>query len=285
MAQDRFTHLIKIDKNGTKWFEDWRCSRCGGAGGADAWAFTGYTCWECGGTGMRHSPKIYKEYTPEYEEKLKAKRLKAQEKRIAEKREKAQELNAEFYTRNGFDQDGNMWIVLGNSFEIKEELKALGCKFSSQLSCWHTDHELEGYETLKLNASEMYEIDDAGVYLWQWLRVNETRELIDLANKKLKASESASSIHVGTVGEKIEIKAELTAVHWYDTRINYHNITTWFYTFKDESGNVFIWKTQKCIDEMAGDHVMIKGTIKAHSEYNDVKQTELMRCKITKEES
>lgn len=285
MAQDRFTKLIKIDKNGTKWFEDWRCSRCGGAGGADAWAYTGYTCWECGGTGMRHSPNIYKEYTPEYEEKLKAKRLKAQEKRLAEKREKAQELNAEFYTKNGFDQDGNMWIVLGNSYEIKEELKALGCKFSSQLSCWHIDHELEGYETLKLNASEMYEMDVAGVYLWHWMRVNETRELIELANKKLKASESASSIHVGTVGEKIEIKAELTGVHWYDSHFAYRTITNWIYSFKDENGNIFVWKTQKCIDEMAGDHVILKGTIKAHGEYNGIKQTELLRCKITKEES
>ena len=204
---------------------------------------------------------------------------------MAERREKAQELNVDFFTRNGFDQDGNMWIVLGNSYEIREELKALGCKYSSQLSCWHADHELEGYETLKLNASEMYEIDDAGVYLWQWLRVNETRELIDLANKKLKASEFASSSHIGNVGDKIEIKAELTAVHWYDTRFNYHTITNWIYTFKDESGNVLVWKTTALIDEKAGDHVILKGTIKAHGEYNGVKQTELQRCKIRKEES
>lgn len=130
MAQDRFTRLIKIDKNGTKYYEDWRCSRCGGAGGADAWQFTGYTCWECGGTGMRHSPNIYKEYTPEHEEKLRAQREKAREKKLAEERAKADELNAEFYRKNGFDQDGNMWIALGNTYEIKEmeeRIDQLGC--------------------------------------------------------------------------------------------------------------------------------------------------------------
>ena len=282
MAQDRFTRLIKIDKNGTKYYEDWRCSRCGGAGGADAWQYTGYTCWECGGTGMRHSPKIYKEYTPEHEEKLRAQREKAREKKLAEERAKADELNAEFYQKNGFDQDGNMWIALGNTFEIKDELKAQGCKFSSQLSCWHADHDLEGIKTLKLNASDLYEKDQAGVYMWQWMLINEGIALIEEANDQLRISESSSS-HVGAVGDKIEIKAELSSVHWYDSHIAYRTITNWIYSFKDEAGNIFVWKTQKCIDEKAGDHVILKGTIKAHGEYRGIKQTELIRCKIMKE--
>lgn len=32
------------------------CNRCGGAGQADKWAFTGYVCYDCGGSG-----KFYKE--------------------------------------------------------------------------------------------------------------------------------------------------------------------------------------------------------------------------------
>jgi len=30
-----------------------RCGRCGGAGGSDAWKFTGWTCFECGGKGTK----------------------------------------------------------------------------------------------------------------------------------------------------------------------------------------------------------------------------------------
>ena len=37
-----------------------RCSRCGGAGGSAAWAFTGWTCYQCRGSGAQ--PGGYREY-------------------------------------------------------------------------------------------------------------------------------------------------------------------------------------------------------------------------------
>ena len=44
--------LIRTDRNGTKYFTGMvTCPRCGGAGGADAWKATGWTCYECGGDG------------------------------------------------------------------------------------------------------------------------------------------------------------------------------------------------------------------------------------------
>ena len=65
--------LIRVDRNGTKYYEgDVPCSRCGGAGGADKWQFTGWTCYQCGGSGKEHGK--WKEYTPEYEAKLNARR-------------------------------------------------------------------------------------------------------------------------------------------------------------------------------------------------------------------
>ena len=65
--------LIRIDRNGTKYFEGMvSCDRCGGAGGADQWKGTGWTCFKCGGTGKIHDK--WKEYTPEYASKLEARR-------------------------------------------------------------------------------------------------------------------------------------------------------------------------------------------------------------------
>lgn len=75
---------IKTDRNGTKWYNDWTCPRCGGAGASDKWLFTGRICYECGGTGKRRTPKIVKSYTPEYEAKLAAKRAAREEKRAQE---------------------------------------------------------------------------------------------------------------------------------------------------------------------------------------------------------
>ena len=71
--------LIRIDRNGTKYYEgSVSCPRCGGAGGADQWKYTGWNCYQCGGSGKGIGS--WKEYTPEYEEKLAARRKARQEK-------------------------------------------------------------------------------------------------------------------------------------------------------------------------------------------------------------
>ena len=55
-----------------------RCSRCGGAGGSDKWAPTGWTCYQCGGTGkgslVVYKLYVYKLYTAEQLAKLNATR-------------------------------------------------------------------------------------------------------------------------------------------------------------------------------------------------------------------
>ena len=84
MARKDLIKYIRTDKNGTKIFHDWTCPRCGGMGEADKWMFTGRVCYDCGGTGKRATPKTVKEYTPEYEAKLQARRRAKQEKWEAE---------------------------------------------------------------------------------------------------------------------------------------------------------------------------------------------------------
>lgn len=83
---ERQGRVIKIDKNGTKYFVGVEaCDRCGGAGEADKWYFTGKTCYKCGGTGTQ--PASWKEYTPEYEAKLEARRAKRRAKWLEDHKE------------------------------------------------------------------------------------------------------------------------------------------------------------------------------------------------------
>lgn len=91
--------LIRVDKNGTKYFEGLaECPRCSGAGiyyiGVlngkllPSWVDQG-VCFQCGGSGKVQSK--WKEYTPEYEAKLNARRearFAEQQKRIAEEEAK-----------------------------------------------------------------------------------------------------------------------------------------------------------------------------------------------------
>lgn len=83
--------LIKIDRNGTKYYLDERCPRCGGGGGDGKWMHTGWTCWECGGSGLARKPKVYKVYTDEYEAKLAERRAAKRSKYEAEHAEAIRE--------------------------------------------------------------------------------------------------------------------------------------------------------------------------------------------------
>ena len=74
--------LIRVDRNGTKYYEGMiPCDRCDGKGiyiigvcngrPVPSWVDNG-VCFKCGGSGRVHGK--WKEYTPEYEEKLMARR-------------------------------------------------------------------------------------------------------------------------------------------------------------------------------------------------------------------
>lgn len=129
---------IRTDKNGTKIFHDWKCPRCGGAGMCDKWIMTGRVCFSCGGTGKRTSPKIIKEYTPEYWAKLEARRqaksAKEEEARKQYEEEHADEIAAKraaenqriFELRcseNGCGKDGIGFVLTGNTFPVKDQIK------------------------------------------------------------------------------------------------------------------------------------------------------------------
>ena len=95
--------LIRVDRNGTKYFEgDVPCTRCDGKGiyiigvcngrPVPSWV-DGGVCFKCGGSGKEHGK--WKEYTPEYEAKLEAKRRARAEQRQKEQAEEFARLEAE----------------------------------------------------------------------------------------------------------------------------------------------------------------------------------------------
>ena len=250
--------LVRTDKNGTKYYHCTdRCFKCGGTGMIDIYRpINGGECFDCNGSGIAEWEE--KEYTPEYEEKLRIQREKREAKKLAEEKAHAAEKNAEFFQKNGFDPEGKTYFVLGNTFDIKEELKAQGAKWDNLSRHWHMSTRPEGRECLEVSVEEMYYANVAGVYDWRnWIGFHEAEEngMVHYANKiqeaeQHKKAQESTSKHVGEVGEKLDIT--VTYVHtasWENGYGGYWNTgVTNLHTFKDEQGNVYVWKTSKFIE-------------------------------------
>lgn len=303
--------LIKTDKNGTKYYHNvCTCGKCGGNGYIAIYCFNeGGLCFDCDGRGIIEYQT--KEYTPEYEKKLEERRRKKEEKKLNERKAKADELNKEFYARNGFDQNGKCYVALGNTYQIKDELKAKGFCFKNEIGGWYSSVEVDGIETVEMSVSDIYETDNAGVYKWEYARrayfiqgevITDTdvdycdswdfngAYLLKLANKKYE-SKSSQSEFVGNVGDKIEVAVKVNLVVDCSYRLNaYTKVDTDLLIMNDEKGNVITWKTSSYpnlkidgkthyIRNFDGSFKII-GTVKEHTTYNGVKQTVLTRCKV-----
>lgn len=277
---------FKIDRNGTKYYADYTCQRCGGQGGLDQWIYTGYTCYECGGSGRRIKPRIEKEYTPEYRAKLEKQRAARQAKKDAEAIAKSDEVNKQFKIDNGFNEDGKTYVILGNTYEIKDQLKEMGAKFDRMIG-WYLPFKPENLPSVEIDIDEIYFKDHTHTYRWNYMvgyDENGNHPAVDkikLANAKLNAELSRSE-YVGEIGKRLELKVtykktltfEKFKYGYYDTSYIYVHM------FEDQNGNVFTWKTTNWLDAQPNEIVTMKGTVKEHVEYKGIKQTALTRCKI-----
>ena len=91
----------------------------------------------------------------------------------------------------------------------------------------------------------------------------------------------AKSNHVGVVGDKIELQLKVVDKKLWQN--NYGGVDAIF--FEDESGNKLIWKATNSPRIDIDSTYNVKGTIKKHSDYKGLLQTELTRCKFSLLES
>ena len=86
--------LVKTDKNGTRTYQSEVCPKCGGSGYLPEYSYVeGGVCFCCDGTGRKTHTLVVR--TPEYDEKLRLRRL-------ARVRKNADSDNAEMFAKLGF---------------------------------------------------------------------------------------------------------------------------------------------------------------------------------------
>ena len=257
------------------------------------WNYTGWTCYKCGGTGRQETPSdIIKVYTPEYEAKLEERREKRRAKRQAELDAKNAKFHAELESRlphmfadNNFNENGKQYAVYGNTYPIKEELKEAGAKWNAHLNAWVFAEKPSQYKTVEIDYREYMFISD---YLENLDVLNsfrsDSQKGVELVKSKIPQEEIKESQWVGNVGDKLEIEVTLDRVISFKVAGIYNTMETRFvYSFTDKDGNVFTWMTGSgALLDYETKTITIKGTVKAHTEYKDVKQTNLQRVKMVR---
>lgn len=257
------------------------------------------TCPKCGGTGQylhfgmcywcqgaRGRTKWVKAYTPEEfdkyvsnQEKAKARREAKAKARFEENENKSEENKNIWLVKNNFDPlDPAIYIVFGNTYEIKEVLKERGGRFNPALN-WHFRKPTEvpeGYQTVKVPFDSVYNWYPQQKYA-EYKDLDELEKVYNAAKKEVIPE--TSSEYIGEVKERLrDMRVKLTGCRAISTLYGESIVFTF-----DFDGNTLTWFTSTVPDEdktIVGNEYILTGTVKKHDLYNGVKTTYLNRCII-----
>lgn len=294
------TRLVRTDKNGTQYWVDDRCPKCGGSGYLSCYAYhDGGVCYQCMGSGFGHTS--WKVYTPEYQAKLDERR-KAKEKRD---RAKFEENIAEYRKDLGLAENGLCYIVMAKTFGKKEELKAAGGRFNG--SWWYLDHPDAAWDTEEYDPKDLIWKNYKKKQL-EWNRSQgELGELKWVTDAIYKARREARNLTTtsefyGAEGDKVDLEVTLEHTFSFEsTDWQGNDVTKHGYKMTDGQGHYFVWITESnqdyqlynlatgtpwgyntsgMKDVLNGLRVILKGRVKGHQEREGLKETTLTRCRI-----
>lgn len=278
-----------FDKNGKLYQKvKTKCDRCGGLGIIVSRVENGRPipipvdggiCYAC--LGQKYVTKEVRLYTESEYNNMQRAKERAKERREAEQEAKIQAEfahNKEIWLQtNGFNKDESTYIVLGDSYSIKDTLKEAGFHFNGVLRRWMKGEPTgipEDYngEVVKVEASSIIEFSAWG----EGHFLSNAKEYVDNLEKELIPTKPSE--WYGEVGERIPaIQVKLIRKRGYESRYGYSTI----YTFESlENNATFVWFTKSDIHKDEGDIFSIVGTVKSHDEYQEIKQTILSRVKV-----
>lgn len=228
-------------------------------------------CFQCGGTG--YEVKKVRLYTIEeaakMEKRNEAARIKRQEEAEAKMKAEYSQKKAKWIEENGFNENGVTYIVTGDSYSIKDELKAAGFTFNYVLK-WHKAEPDPNYSTIEVKMEDVVEFSAWGTGSYK-------ESAKDYIEKLLQPSQpGVDSEWVGEIGSRITFNVTFVKKYGYQSKFGYTNI----YTFNDEDNNILTWFSTVEIKKEIGDEFTLVGTVKDHTEYKGIKQTVLSRCKV-----
>jgi hypothetical protein len=273
---------IVTENNKTYADAEAKCGKCGGTGLIPYFGhIDNGTCFDCHGLG-KSIKKHCRIYTENERAKLDEQAARRAEKKEAEKTAQAENKVKEWKQKYNIE-DGIIYIVAGcNTFDIKDKLKEDGAKFYTGLNWFFGTNTAptnfqygEGAFLYKCTFEDVFEPNKYGEVFFKTHALdkikNDISQIINTNNKNTSKSQ-----HFGNVGDRIR---KQPAIFKKARVINGDWGSSMLYTFAI-GDNIFTWFTQSCIDNniQINDTILLSGTIKAHTEYNGVLQTQLSRC-------
>lgn len=227
------------------------CGRCGGQGGLEAWRHTGWTCYQCNGTGKGANVNVPL-YAADKLAKLNATAEKAAKTRATKAAKAAAIEQAKTDTRRV-------------DFESK-----------------HVD-VLRWLRSLDLNKGFLFDMRDCADRRACWSDAQSTAVYASWERTKERDLIAAKSQHVGSVGGRIKglhVKVECVRSFQRPAFNSYgQDEVVYITTLRDDAGNCIVVMSPSFRQEK--DAVLtIAGTVKAHSEFRGQLQTQLQRVKV-----
>lgn len=242
------------------------CEKCGGNGKIAAYAaIDSGICYNCFGSGVQ-SKKI-RLYT-ESEKKALDKRKQANaEKREKEAIAKANDKIKYWKEKEGFSLDDYTYVVVGDTYNIKDELKKAGAKYNRTLG-WHFNAE-SAYQTVKIS------FDDCAIVINKFGDVS-YRDDFNIRN--YIPEEEVDE------GEYLDVKEneriyDLEAIYINSFEFKNQFGYCFFHKFKVMNSEI-IWSSSIALDLKQNTPCSLTGTVKKFQEYKGIKQTWLTRCKV-----
>ena len=255
------------------------CKRCGGSGHYMYNQLDGTKCYGCMGSGIQTD--IVRAYTAKEKAAMDRAAVRRVERKAQEEQEKLQrnlankdQLMKAFFEKHGFNEDGETFVVLGDSYSIKDELKEKGFKYDPILK-WHGP-AAASYKTVKFTFDDIYTWND------KYANGNYKETCYELIAERIKSAEisEGNGDFIGEVKERLR-KLEVKLISRYESHSAYGFSEC--LNFDDANNHHFTWWTGTCPQINVGDTIILTGTVKAHDTYKGKNITVLTRCKLEKE--
>ena len=253
------SNAVQNDKGAWFFTQPHRCGRCGGAGGSEAWRYTGWTCYECSGKGTTGIDRIPL-YDADKLAKLNATKAKADARKAAKLAAKQAAEKAE--------ADARRDAFLAEHGDLLAWARAAA-------------FDADGCVVQDFLASVVWTADRFA----HWSDAQAAAIAKFKASREAMDAKRAASRHVGAVGKRFEGLVTVERVSSYERPVfnaPWVKETVFNTTLRTEDGNVLVVKFSHFHQEV-GAQIVIRATIKEHAEYKGEAQTIIKRVIVPAE--